>query len=152
MPIHPAVLIEAPVLGGDECLAHVNWDLRDGYIQSTDNREPTHEPAGAIEDSTAFVGMIGLNLAWTGAALESARAEPDIQCEDADDRRHQRHLKDQLTPIPDSSFPAFNPRPVNLPHASSIRVCPHQRRAALLRVLLRLHQQKPWNIHGGLHV
>src|SRR6266542_3193068 len=104
MPIHPAVLIEAPVLGGDECLAHVNWDLRDGYIQSTDNREPTHEPAGAIEDSTAFVGMIGLNLAWTGAALESARAEPDIQCEDADDRRHQRHLKDQLTPIPDSSF------------------------------------------------
>jgi hypothetical protein len=51
--------------------------------------------------------MIGLNLAWTGTALKTARAQPHIEGEHPDDRDNERNLLNRLTPNPDLPLPVF---------------------------------------------
>ena len=86
------MLVESSVFGGNECLPYVNRNLRDWYIHTTDDRQSSHESPGSIEDSTALVGMIGLNFAWTGTALKTARSQPHVEGKYADDRDHERNL------------------------------------------------------------
>src|SRR6266550_2967574 len=107
MPVHSAMLVKSSVFGSDERLPDVNRNLRDWYIHATDDRESSHESPGSIEDSTALVGMIGLNLAWTGTALETAGAQPHIEGEHTDDRDYKRNLENRLATNPDLLLPVF---------------------------------------------
>ena len=115
----------------------MNRNLRIGTFNLRTIASRPIRPSGAIVDSAAFVGTIGLNFAWTWTAVEAAGTQPDIPSEDSDYRSNQCDLENPLSPIPNRGFLPLNLHMHRQSVFASITTV-----AARVRDGTRLHQQK----------
>ena len=77
-PIETAVLVEASVLGRDEgLLDELRYGLQ-GDVDSSDNRESSHQAIVPVKDATALIGLERLDVACGRTPVEAAGAQPDI--------------------------------------------------------------------------
>ncbi len=89
-PVDAMMLVETAVFGGDEGLTDVHGNLRDGYIETSDYFDVSHEAPVAIVDAPPFVGFVPLNLSRRGASLEPAGRKPGIQHDDRENAYCER--------------------------------------------------------------
>ena len=72
-PIETVVVVEAPILGGDEGLLHVGRDLAQLDVDPPDDREPADQAPILVDDPAPFPGMKSANLGCAWAARVAAR-------------------------------------------------------------------------------
>ena len=67
------MLVEAPILGGDERLLDEQRNLAERDVDAPHYLQAAHHSIVAVEYPTALVGLEGLDVARGRAAVEAAR-------------------------------------------------------------------------------
>ena len=101
-PVEPVVLVEAAVLGGEECLPHVQRDRVERHVHAAHDRDAAEEAVAAVEDLASFAGPERADLAARRAAGEAAGRQPRVEQHDADAGERERSERTPLPAHPDA--------------------------------------------------
>src|SRR6185369_9532909 len=144
VPIESVVVVEATILGCEEGLTHVLWNLLDRDVHPADHRQPPHETALPVENLAALRRPERAYLPGRGTAIVSTRAQPHIHGANANDRQDQSRdpgplrtkpttsgdiwigphaLSEQAPAIPDKRRYGQRRQPRNVSHMTPRPIC-----------------------------
>src|SRR3954471_3814204 len=85
-PVQSIVIVEAPVLRGDERLLHVHRHFAQLDVYAAHDGEASDETAVLVDDPPTLAWMEGADLGRTRAAREATSEEPGVGSEHSDRR------------------------------------------------------------------